>query len=251
MKHIVCFLPLLALTFVSAACVTNVYQGSKGDMDTLADYVFSQDTSSIRLFVDQHGISVLDSVDEDGNNLLILAVMENRYESVVALLGSGADPNFLNSKEGTTPLLAASRPYGTQEEWIEMADIVGVLIEYGADPNIYVGDELLMSYPLKASIVWSDNISHILIDAGANPILITNGSSALSVAMMSGNVNMILSIICKYDIDGDTVLSLSLEGESRRSGDILRDLETAGKFPAVTDLMAEYFRDAQAVCQRQ
>ena len=51
-------------------------------------------------------IAPIDARDSDGRTALMLAVLQGRLDTVVALLGRGADPNVADTS-GVTPLQAA------------------------------------------------------------------------------------------------------------------------------------------------
>jgi ankyrin repeat protein len=66
---------------------------------------------------------------EDGWTALRSAIIGGEYEMAQALLRSGADVEIRDHR-GDTPLMSAAEMYGVYE-----SDIVGLLLEYGADIN--------------------------------------------------------------------------------------------------------------------
>lgn len=81
-------------------------------------------TAELLEFVD-HGLPV-DTVDGDGNTLLMLAAYRGRAETVQALLRVGADPDLRNGRD-QSPLAGAL--FKGEDE------VARLLLDAGADPD--------------------------------------------------------------------------------------------------------------------
>ncbi|MEO0559959.1 MAG: ankyrin repeat domain-containing protein [Bacteroidota bacterium] len=137
-----------------------------------------------------------------GSPLLHVAVRAYRLPLVEMLLDAGSDINFLNHRPGgtTTALHGAAQPYGSQSEWIEATDLVTLLIERGADPNLYAEqDPNSLAAPrtaLQTSVSWSYEVSKLLVEAGADPNLMVGGRTALEVPLTTGHARMVRMLVC-------------------------------------------------------
>ena len=106
----------------------------------LADYVKEEDQSEITAFGKAHPQLLNYKEPRFGTTLLMWAVRMEKYESVLTLLQSGADPN-LTSNSGATALFKAVSYSLIDNEQKEDAKYVRLLLKYGANPNIpYVGN---------------------------------------------------------------------------------------------------------------
>lgn len=75
----------------------------------------------------------VDQPDENGNSALMLSIYKRNVATARHLLARGASLDFINEKNGGTPLYATMGwDYG------EMTDFRRELLEAGADPNIHV-----------------------------------------------------------------------------------------------------------------
>jgi hypothetical protein len=107
--------------------------------------------------------------DENGNTLLVNACFEGDSAQIRNLLLSGADPN-MSSKDGYTPIIAASRDNGTPE-------IIELLLEYGADINVLLSQDTDES-ALSEAVYWDNTVVvKTLIEHGID--LCKRGAGAL------------------------------------------------------------------------
>ena len=161
---------------------------------------------------------------EDAPSQLLLCAERGATKCVESLLRIGVDPNIQN-KQGTAPLIAASRE--------GLVDMVRLLLEYGAKPNI----QNICGYTalLFASSKGYPDIVRMLLEHDADPdIPHKRGGTALMDASWEGNtaaVRLLLEHSANPDIrdaGGETALMLAFEG---RYTDIVRLLE---HFPKIT-----------------
>src|SRR5581483_4993278 len=113
---------------------------------------------------------------------LTSAVFGSRTKEVGALLSRGADVNGPD-KRGTTPLYKASVQGKTE--------IVRVLLDAGADPNLDSGGET-EGTPLCAAAAWGHtDIVRLLLQSGADPNRVecanTHPTRALNWATRNGH----------------------------------------------------------------
>src|SRR5262249_32536385 len=81
----------------------------------------------------------------DGTSAMVLAVINAHYDTAAVLAESGADPNVPDAT-GTTALYAAvdmhtlaetpGRPNPKPSDKLDSADLVRILLEHGANPNV-------------------------------------------------------------------------------------------------------------------
>lgn len=103
--------------------------------------------------------SLTTNAQETPENMLARAVTENQYNQAQQALDAGADINKAASYTDNTPLLtiAVSNNY---------TEMVKLLLEHKADPNIYTEND---TFPLlKAIENQNPEIVNLLLEAGAN-----------------------------------------------------------------------------------
>jgi uncharacterized protein len=130
-----------------------------------------------------------------GKTVLMLAVYNNQFESVFALLKSGANPNIHEKSDGSTALLDACDNHGN-------TDIAKLLLEFGAKPNEVSNgkgkpDSSIADFPLMAASREGNlEIVKLLIHKGAE-INKSNDSKeyALTEALIQQELNVILYLL--------------------------------------------------------
>ena len=148
----------------------------------------------------------LDLVDPDGTTALVLAIINVHYDTAAVLIEAGADPN-LADETGMAALYAAAdmdtlpwmfgRPDPKLTDRLSGADIVAMLLEYGADPNARLKSVLMQrhhtggdfalgegSTPLMRAAKSGDlPVMRLLLKHGADPkIAQKNNTTALMLA---------------------------------------------------------------------
>jgi len=171
----------------------------------LAQAVNSQDTGKIKKIANKNPelLNVQDSEYE--TTLLIWAVGMEKYDSVEALLESGADPNIISVYYGYTALYLASGYSWIDWQAQKDPQYVNILLKYGADPNIvtvaaeksrktvsadgtvtYIG---IGTSPLMQSIGCGIEKTKALVEAGANiDYKNEEGETAAIIALQGGKL---------------------------------------------------------------
>ncbi|MDE6265104.1 MAG: ankyrin repeat domain-containing protein [Paramuribaculum sp.] len=189
----------------------------------LAKLVKAQDTSRIKEYIESHPFIDIDTQDSEFHkNLLIWTIFNGYYDAFKTLLQSGANPNFVSSHDGTTPLIYASKylsyNYQPDTRYIE------TLLLHGADPNIITVDACsgLSRNPLSAAATTSVEYVKLLIEKGnANPFLKINNITPVEQAVIQNQLETVQYLISSFDV------SLSIPsgtyGGNKTVLDILKD----------------------------
>jgi ankyrin repeat protein len=149
----------------------------------------------------------LDAIDPDGATALVIAIINANYDFAGLLLGTGADPNVVDSKAAMGPLYAAidmhrlavghGRPNPRSTDALDSVDLVRLLLERGADPNAGLLSTIMQRHhtggdgalgkgatPLMRAAKSGDGeVMQLLLAAGADPMAtLPNGATALMFA---------------------------------------------------------------------
>jgi ankyrin repeat protein len=100
---------------------------------------------------------VLETLDEDGNNLLILAFKKNSSDEIIQFLASEIDPNIGN-EVGITPLFIAIQK--GRQNWVEN------FLELGISPS-ETERESGFTPLMEAIVSYQDDIAKLLLEKGA------------------------------------------------------------------------------------
>ena len=95
----------------------------------------------------------IDQVSADNTSPLLMATLNGQFDLAVLLVERGADPNLSTSTEGATPLFAAlqtqwapksmyPQPRAHDDQKAEYLDVLKVLLEAGADPDMRLNTHL-------------------------------------------------------------------------------------------------------------
>ena len=95
----------------------------------------------------------IDQVSADNTSPLLMATLNGQFDLAVLLVERGADPNLSTSTEGATPLFAAlqtqwapksmyPQPRAHDDQKAEYLDVMKVLLEAGADPDMRLNTHL-------------------------------------------------------------------------------------------------------------
>ena len=139
----------------------------------LAKAIEASDVAKINQILDKGEISVDFREPRYGVTLLTIAVKRYKYDSMVALLDKGADPNLQETHGHETALQAAILYRKMNNSGEHDTRYVKSLIEHGADVNLYDHhpgkyDGLAAKPPLHlAAIMQSIDIAKILLGADA------------------------------------------------------------------------------------
>src|SRR5580658_9743900 len=149
--------------------------------------------------------------DADGNNPLLIAILNNHDELALMLIDKGADVNAAN-KDGRGPLFAAvdahdvdwsDRPLVKEADKVSSLDVIKSLIEHKANVNAQLtaasiikkaaqdsADRTLSTGAtpfMRAARSGDVEVMHLLLDHGADPKLANkDGTTALIVAAGAG-----------------------------------------------------------------
>ena len=95
----------------------------------------------------------IDQVSADNTSPLLMATLNGQFDLAMLLVARGADPNLATSTEGATPLFAAlqtqwapksiyPQPRAHDDQKAEYLDVMRVLLEAGADPDMRLNTHL-------------------------------------------------------------------------------------------------------------
>jgi uncharacterized protein len=136
------------------------------------------------------------SIDEEGDPLLLNAVLYSSPRAVELLLSKKADPNAKN-KDGETALMWAMHDI----------NLVKLLLKHGADPN---AKAMTGNTPLLIGVVGSDrfHVVKLLLDHGANPLAKNNRreTALLRASIFGDTATLSLLAAAGNDVDAaDTI----------------------------------------------
>ncbi len=173
--------------------------------------VVSHTTEEARRIIEDEKLDV-NCYDENGDTPVLAAIKHGVAASTIDMLYElGAQPNVAGRSGKYTPLSRAVRPYSEPEEFTERADLVEALLRGGEDPNAHLtldeaGPDLIYS-PLARAAGWSDTLTVLLVDAGANPNAIYNGSMPLMQSVMSLSYERVRLLVCEAGADVNMPMS--------------------------------------------
>ncbi len=162
----------------------------------LAKAVWDEDVEEIKRIVQEDKESTNYKEPRFGNTLLMLAVVNEQYNSVRALLESGADPNMHDSHNGSSAIIDACR------ENMD-AKFLKLLLTHGANPNdVEVGKRqegnTLRNTPLLAACKTNLEKVKMLVEAGANINYRTEyGTTPLKVSIVQDKYDIALYLLEK------------------------------------------------------
>ena len=94
---------------------------------SLAKAVMDEDLEKIKEEITINRIPVDYQELRFGNTLLMVAILNGKYQSSKALLQLGANPNLHNNSSGTNAVILAA--------WVEDSNYLKLVLEYKGDPN--------------------------------------------------------------------------------------------------------------------
>ena len=161
------------------------------DSAELMEAVRDGETIKVRLLLEIGGN--VNTQDEDGWSLLMMAIYRKHFETAKLLIGYGADINHKNTG-GFTPLMISS--YSGQTEFVHL------LIEAGADVNMHrngltaLMQAIIWSHPdiVRLFLETDTDINIVTLDECSVPpldLIIPKDSNALSIAEQMGNDEII------------------------------------------------------------
>ena len=183
----------------------------------------------------------VDVQDNDGQTVLIIAIVQGHLDIAKLLLQHGANPNICDNR-GRIPLLFESAngyldmvklllQYGADPNVvydrgvtalaaainINHIDIINELLQHGADPNLY---GIYMDVPFAPLyVVTSKEIAKLLLDNGADVNMqdMVRGRTPLIYAARRGKLETV-ELYLQYgahvtttDVDGGTALSYAIQ----------------------------------------
>lgn len=144
----------------------------------LHDIVLKNSLNSLEDYLNTRRRSKLDGIDDHGNTPLHTAARYSRIESAKMLLKAGADPN-ITAENGFTPLHEAA-----ENGW---DSIVSLLVE-NDDCILDVKDAHGNTPLMRAAYYDYTDIVKILVNAGADPNIQNNsGQTALIIGLWEGS----------------------------------------------------------------
>ena len=195
-------LALLVWLFSCPLAVCQAQTTFQGQAAIAAERAIAANDASELAQILESNPEVVHETNSWGSPLLTVAVRAYRPQFVEMLLDAGANINYVNHKSGgtSTALSGSVEPYGSQFEWIEATDLVSLLVDRGADPNLHADEDpnslVGPRTPLQISVSWSYDLSKLLIDAGADPNLMVGGRSAIEVPLWTGHARMVKMLVC-------------------------------------------------------
>ena len=215
----------------------------------------------------EHDSSIINALDEDGNQPLHLACKHDNRETVKVMLSYGANPNAMNKHE-QTPLHTA---VGGKKDCPELCEIllrhdarinavdehgnqslhlacdagltctVRVLLDFNADISAVNNDGQSSLHKAAASQGGCPELCQLLIGKGAKVNAMDgNGDTSLQVALQKGNVKTVELLLANgadYEVlngAGETVLHLLCKGGVDRH-ELCEDLISRGVSPRQAD----------------
>lgn len=178
--------------------ITNVRIYKDTEAWDLAQAVYKEDVNTIKAIAEKQP-ELLNYKDPIfGCPLVIWAVGREKYNSLQALLETGADPN-ITYENGKTALWEAANFSWIDNDAKEDAKYVRLLLQYGADPNKAFQVDLAQdpygfgsTTPLMRSIQCGIQKTKALVEAGADINATTEiGVTAASIALREGPTSMI------------------------------------------------------------
>uniref|UniRef100_A0A6C0C7J5 Uncharacterized protein n=1 Tax=viral metagenome TaxID=1070528 RepID=A0A6C0C7J5_9ZZZZ len=116
----------------------------------------------------------------DSNELLCTTVKTDRYDITKILLGSGADPNYID-KAGKSPLLYACKN--------KMVQQIKLLISHGADVNKHINQ-------VCCNVVLDLEIVKLFLDTGADPnVILPDGENILTKFVIANNIEAVALLL--------------------------------------------------------
>jgi ankyrin repeat protein len=167
---------------------------------SLAKAVESDNLSEMIRLVKEEKMNVNYREPKFGNNILMLAIVNQTKETVQTLLNLGADPNLRNSYSNDTSLTVAIK-------YMDNCNLnkVKLLVEHGADVNTrkkYSREATYESYNETALSLASSkkkciDLVKYLVDKGAhvNDTLYYKGYGAITSALIHNNLDVVLYLI--------------------------------------------------------
>jgi uncharacterized protein len=149
----------------------------------------------------------LNQTDPDGTTALTLAIINAHFDLAATLLDKGADPNIVD-ETGMSALYAAvdmhtlgpmiSRPAPKLIDAIDAADLVGLLLAHGANPNLRLKKPVIGRHHDGGDASLGEGTTALLRAAKTNDIqvmklLLENGADPFLTQKDHTNVMMIIA----------------------------------------------------------
>lgn len=167
----------------------NVDDASKGIITKLGKTLASNDLSNAKSLIDSEGFDI-NAPDKDGKTLLIASVLSEDYQNAEKILQLGANPNLLHDDYKSKSAIGWAAAYKDNS-------YLKLLLQYGADINLYNSKQRTMPYPLYNAIA-ADRHSNLkfLLSNGANPDVVDKaGLTPLMFTATSGSWEMALILL--------------------------------------------------------
>lgn len=187
----------------------------------LAKAIESDNLSEMTRLVKEEKMDVNYREPKFGNNLLMLAIVNQKKETVQALLDLGADPNLRDTYNNDTALTVAV-------DYMESCnmDKVKLLIEHGADVNTekinkqeMLKDSIYHTYHMTVLKMASSkknclDLVKYLVDKGANINFYTSygGNGAITTALIHNNLGVALYLIKQPSTEIPDIVYIRDEG---------------------------------------
>ena len=128
-----------------------VLVGQTGGMSALLHAAREGHVESALALLD--GGADIDQVSADNTSPLLMAMLNGQFDLAMLLVERGGDPNVAASTDGATPLFAAlqthwapksnyPQPRAHDDQQVEYLDVMRVLLEAGADPDMRLNTHL-------------------------------------------------------------------------------------------------------------
>lgn len=214
------------------------------EAEELAYAVYREDTTEIKEILDAKSTDVNFQEEQYGYSVLMIAVIENKINSVKVLLEHGADPNLQNKRNINSVILACNSIYHVGECPDE---ILHLLLKHGGDPNsIWYFEEktengggaIMNTTPLmEASGAGCINQINLLLNFGANINTYTlhEGYGAISESIILDQLKVTRYLIiekkakipkyCYITFDPDTLTVEDLLNRQEYKSNLPEDIE--------------------------
>ena len=163
--------------------------------------------------------------DPDGMTPLIEAIVNMHFDLAAQLLDKGADPNLADAS-GMTPLYAAvdmrtpawerSRPDPKETDNLDCLDLMRVLLDHGANPNLALTARLLQRYHANGSAAMGEGTTPLMRAARYDNLdmvqLLVERGADVKATQKDGTTALMLASGVKY--------AITQEGDPEKSGTV-------------------------------
>lgn len=220
------------ITIILTGCTTTPSRLTGGDIRlwrntpvwTLAKAVKRGDTVSVKRILAEGTVSINYREPTYGESLLHWAIWHNKADMVKFLLDQGADVNLRDYWSSESPILLSCKYPDIS------AEIVHILLEYGADPNdlpcendsVFEGRMRTLNTPILEASQDDLEKTKILIEAGADPYYCWEPEdNALVQAATQNHFEIVEYLLVDCGMDPNKSFSITIHGDTLTLRNIL------------------------------